>query len=137
MNHRGYSTSWLSPRGSGGRAAVALVRPGGYVAFHEADGTLHVCDPPVQAWDRAGDLLITYARSAGIDLFIGRTIPRLLRAAGLVDVNSHPLIHTYPPGHARRSILLDFVEDVSERLVETGIASAAEHLFVQAWGHKP
>ncbi|HEX7427057.1 MAG TPA: methyltransferase domain-containing protein [Mycobacterium sp.] len=138
--------------------AVALVRPGGSVAFHEGDWSIHVCDPPLQAWDRAGDLLITYARSAGIDLFIGRKIPRLLRAAGLVDVEAHPLIHIYPPGHARRSILLDFVEDVSERLVETGTASPAEletltdslrrhlddpdtlvvsHLFVQAWGRKP
>jgi ubiquinone/menaquinone biosynthesis C-methylase UbiE len=138
--------------------AVALVRPGGSVAFHEADWSIHVCDPPLQAWDRAGDLLITYARSAGIDLFIGRKIPRLLRAAGLVDVEAHPLIHIYPPGHARRSILLDFVEDVSERLVETGTASPAEletltdslrrhlddpdtlvvsHFFVQAWGRKP
>ena len=138
--------------------AVALARPGGSVAFHEADWSVHVSDPPLQAWDRAEDLLITYARSAGIDLFIGRKIPRLLRAAGLVDVAAHPLIHFYPPGHARRSILLDFVEDVGERMVETGITSRTElktltdslrrhiddpdtlvvsHLFVQAWGHKP
>ncbi len=138
--------------------AVALAKPGGSVAFHEADWSVHVSDPPLQAWDRAEDLLITYARSAGIDLFIGRKIPRLLRAAGLVDVAAHPLIHIYPPGHARRSILLDFLENVSERLVETGIASPTElevltdslrrhlddpdtlvvsHLFVQAWGHKP
>jgi SAM-dependent methyltransferase len=138
--------------------AVALVRPGGFVAFHEADYIAHVCDPPLQAWDRAVEILNIYARSAGVDLFIGRKLPRLLRAAGLVDVEAHPLIHIYPPGHARRSILLDFVEDLSERLVETGTTSPIEletltgslrrhlddpdtlvvsHLFVQAWGRKP
>ena len=138
--------------------AVSLVRPGGSVAFHEADWAIHICDPPQQAWDRAGDLLIAYAQSAGIDLFVGRKMPRLLRAAGLVDVHAHPLIHMYPPGHARRPILLDFVNDVSDRMVETGIASVTElaeltdslrrhlddpdtlvvsHLFVQAWGRKP
>ena len=131
---------------------------GGIVAFHEADWSAHVSDPTLEACDRAQDLLIEYARSAGIDLFIGRKIPRLLREAGLVDVDANPLIHFYPPGHPRRSILLDFVENVSERMVETGITSPTElktltdslrrhtddpdtlvvsHLFVQAWGQRP
>ena len=63
----------------------------------------------------------------------------------------------YPPGHGRRTILLDFVENLSGRLVETGSVVPDElealkgslrqhlddpntlvgsHLFLQAWGHK-
>ena len=33
--------------------ATALVRPGGWVAFHEADYVSHVCDPPSGAWSTA------------------------------------------------------------------------------------
>jgi ubiquinone/menaquinone biosynthesis C-methylase UbiE len=138
--------------------AVALVKADGIVAFHEADYVAHVCDPPLAAWDRAIEVLDTYSRSAGIDLFIGRKLPRLLREGELDDVQVRPLVHVYPPGHARRTILLDFVENLSGRLVETGAVSADElealksslrqhlddpntvvvsHLFVQAWGRKP
>ena len=138
--------------------AVALARPGGFVAFHEADYVAHVCDPPSLAWDRAVEVLNRYSMSSGIDLFIGRKLPRYLREAGLADVEAHPLIHIYPPGHGRRSILLDFVENLSERLVDTNTIPADElgalkrslrehlddpdtlvvsHLFIQAWGRKP
>ncbi len=138
--------------------AVALARPGGVVAFHEADWGAHVCDPPLPAWTRLIALLDAYSRANGIDLFIGRRVPRLLRQAGLLDVRVHPLVHVYPPGHGRRTIMLDFVENLSERLVaqkliaegelrdlKASLASHIEdpetlvvsHLFFQAWGRKP
>jgi hypothetical protein len=128
------------------------------VAFHEADYVAHVCDPPLAAWDRSIEVLSGYSSSAGIDLFIGRKLPRLLREGGLIDVQARPIVHIYPPGHGRRTILLDFMENLSERLVETGTVSDAElaeleqslgdhlddpntvvvsHLFVQSWGRKP
>jgi ubiquinone/menaquinone biosynthesis C-methylase UbiE len=138
--------------------AFSLAKPGGVVAFHEADYVAHICDPPLEAWGRAIEMLNAYSMSAGIDLFIGRKLPRMLRTAGLADVQAHPLIHIYASGHGRRPILLDFVENLSTRLVETGAASQTElqtvkqslerhlndpdtlvlsHLFIQAWGHKP
>jgi SAM-dependent methyltransferase len=138
--------------------AVALVRPGGFVAFHEADWFAHVCDPPLEAWTRLIKLLERYAEINGIDLFVGRRLPRLLRAAGLVDVSSRPIIHVYEPGHSRRSILADFVENLRGRLLEQDLTTQAEldelqgalrdhledpttlvvsHLFIQAWGRKP
>lgn len=137
--------------------AVALTKAGGIVAFHEADYVAHVCDPPLAAWDRAIEVLNTYSCSAGIDLFIGRKLPRLLRDAGVGEIEVRPLVHVYPPGHGRRTILLDFVENLSGRLVETGSVAPDElealkhslrqhlddpdtvvvsHLFLQAWGHK-
>jgi len=138
--------------------AAALVRPGGWVAFHEADYVSHVCDPPSAAWSTLVQLLQTYSARNGIDPLIGRTLPRLLREAGLIDIHVNPLVHVYPPGHGRRNLLLDFSENLSERLVAEGLASESEltglkadlsrhladpntlvvsHLYFQAWGRKP
>ena len=138
--------------------AVALVRPGGWVAFHEADWAAHVCDPPSDAWTAFVELFVKYSERNGIDPFIGRKLPRLLREAGLDDVHVNPLVHVYPPDSGRRSILLDFAENLSERLVALGLVRERElaelktalrrhlddphtlvvsHLFLQAWGRKP
>jgi ubiquinone/menaquinone biosynthesis C-methylase UbiE len=138
--------------------AAALVRPGGWVAFHEADYVSHVCDPPLAAWSTLVELLQTYSEGNGIDHLIGRKVPRLLREAGLIDVRVNPIVHVYPPGHGRRGILLDFSENLSERLVAqkligepelTGLKAelsrhladpdtlVVSHLYFQVWGRKP
>jgi len=138
--------------------AAALVRPGGWVAFHEADYVSHVCDPPLEAWTRLVQLLEAYSNANGIDPYIGRKLPRLLREAGLVEIGVNPIIHVYPPGHGRRLILLEFAENLSERILLQKMISEREltalkaelarhlanpdtlvvsHMFVQAWGHKP
>ncbi len=138
--------------------AVRLARPGGIVAFHEADAGTHACDPPLAAWTRLRDLLNRYARLNGIDVFVGRRLPRLLRQAGLVDVRSRQIVHLDGPGHDRRWILSSFVENLRERLlaealivpdeldelqaelkrhIEDPDTLVASHLFVQAWGRKP
>jgi ubiquinone/menaquinone biosynthesis C-methylase UbiE len=93
--------------------AAALVRPGGWVAFHEADYISHVCDPPSAAC---------------------------------------------PPGHGRRNLLLDFSENLSDRLIAQNLVGAGElaglkadlsrhladagtlvvsHLYFQVWGRRP
>ena len=138
--------------------AVALARPGGWVAFHEADYVSHVCDPPSAAWSRLIELLQTYSALNGIDPLIGRKLPRLLREAGLMDVRVNPIIHVYPPGHGRRNLLLDFSENLSDRLVAQKLVGSLElsalkadlskhledpdtlvvsHLYIQSWGRKP
>lgn len=138
--------------------AVALARTGGWVAFHEADYVSHVCDPPSNAWTSLVELLQTYSAMNGIDPMIGRKLPRLLRAAGLTDIRVNPVIHVYPPDHGRRNLLLDFSENLSERLVAQKLIGESEltglkaelsrhladpdtlvvsHLYFQAWGRKP
>src|SRR5262249_33945278 len=138
--------------------AAKLVRPGGSVAFHEADYVSHVCDPPLDAWTSLLGLVQRYSERNGIDPFIGRRVPRLLREAGLVDVRVNPIIHIYPPRHGRRNILLDFAENLSERILAQGLADEQEltnlktalsrhladphtlvvsHLFFQSWGRRP
>ena len=138
---------------------VRLVRPGGAVALHEADCIGHqMCDPPLPAWTRLFQLLNTYAEMNGIDRFIGRKVPRMLRQAGLVDVRVNPLLHVYPPGHERRMVPLEFVENVRERLLSVGLVSDGEldellaalkrhmedpqtevfsAILIQAWGRTP
>ena len=137
---------------------VALVKPGGVVALHEADWRAHVCDPPLPAWDRLMQALDAYSRAKGMDLYVGRRIARMLRNAGLVDVRVNPLIHIYGPDHSRRPIFLQFVNNLRDRIVSQGLISEAEfadsvaslerhlgepetlvvsHLFIQAWGRKP
>jgi ubiquinone/menaquinone biosynthesis C-methylase UbiE len=137
---------------------VALVKPGGVVASHEADYLPHLCDPPSPAWDRLFAIYEAYSRQNGIDLFVGRKTYRLLRNAGVVDVQVNPIIHVYPHGHNRRTIFWDFLQNVRDSVVTQGFVSASEladlmadlrhhlddpgtlvvsHLFFQVWGRKP
>jgi hypothetical protein len=94
----------------------------------------------------------------GIDRTIGPRIPRILREAGLVDVRVNPLVHVYPLGHGRRMLLLEFVENARDRILDKKLLGEVElneltaalrrHLedpetlvlssvFVQAWGRTP
>jgi len=137
---------------------VALTRPGGMVASYEADYGPHFCDPPSPAWDRLFEVLQAYSRATGIDLFVGRKTHRMLRDAGIVDVQVRPVIHVYPPGKNRRTIFLDFIENIRGRAVAAGLVDESEltglmeelrrhledpytlvvsHLFFQVWGRKP
>ena len=138
--------------------AVRLVRAGGWVAFHEVDWAACLCDPPSAAWDDLVALMQTYAARNDIDLFIGRKTPRLLREAGLVDVQVNSLIHTYPLGNPRRNVMLDFAHNLSDRFLAQELITEealtdlkhalAQHLnqaetlvligpYMQAWGRKP
>ena len=109
-------------------------------------------------WDRVIGPFRRYAKANGIDLFAGRRLPRLLREAGVIEIQSRLLANAYELGHPAWSILNDFLENLEGRFVETGLADADElealssalarhiddpdtyvisHLFVQAWGRKP
>jgi hypothetical protein len=54
-------------------------------------------------------------RAAEVDLYLGRRLPALLRAAGVVDVRVRPLVSVCPKGHPLRSLFPHFVENVRER----------------------
>jgi SAM-dependent methyltransferase len=137
---------------------VRLVRPGGAVALHEADSTTQRYDPPLPAQARLLQVLNLYAEMNGIDRAIGPKVPRMLREAGVVDVQVNPLVHIYPPGHGRRTLFLEFVENARSRILEKNLigrieldeltAALKDHLedpetlvlssvFIQAWGRIP
>ncbi len=136
---------------------VRLARPGGVVAFHEPDSTTQRIDPPHPAQDRLLELLARYGAMNGIDRSIGLRVPRMLREAGLVDVRVNSLVHAYPPGHGRRMLVLDFVENARSRVLEKRLIAEGElddlvgalrrhledpdtlvvsSLFLQVWGRK-
>jgi ubiquinone/menaquinone biosynthesis C-methylase UbiE len=138
--------------------AVAMTKPGGAVALHEAVWPVCTYDPPLDEWDRLYDIVRAYADLNGIDLFIGRRVARLLREHGLIDIGSKAITHLYPIDHGRRMIALDFVENLSGRFVEQNLIDSDElselkaalkrhlenpdtfaisNLYVLAWGRKP
>jgi SAM-dependent methyltransferase len=137
---------------------VALVQPGGIVALYEGDWMGVFCEPPLPAWTRLTDLCHQYASMHDIDLFAGRKTPRMLREAGLVDIQVEPLIRMCPQGHLHRTLLPCFVENLRERLLAQGITSEEElsnllnelkrhlddphtlvfgGLFFKTWGRRP
>jgi ubiquinone/menaquinone biosynthesis C-methylase UbiE len=137
---------------------VALARPGGIVASHEADWGWGFCDPPSPAWDRLLVVFKSYSRNIGIDLFVGRRTHQMFRTAGLHDIHVTPIVHVYPPNNSRRYIFVDLLESVRDRLVKDGLMREVEfkehlrelkqhlegpntlvisHLFFQVWGKKP
>jgi SAM-dependent methyltransferase len=108
------------------REMVSLVRPGGWVASFEADFLAHICDPPLPAWTRLIDAYTAYSAAQGIDLFVGRRTHRLFRAAGVVDIRVDAVVHVYPPGHDRRPILRDFINNVREKLIDGGFIGRSD-----------
>jgi ubiquinone/menaquinone biosynthesis C-methylase UbiE len=135
--------------------AVSLVRPGGVVAFHEADFITCVCDPALPEWDRLYQAMVAYGQASGTDPFLGRRLPRMLSAAGVTDIHVTPLAHAYLDGHTRRATFVHFAHNLHDRLLASGLMSDDEfvhcvaavgchlddpgttvfsHLFIQAWG---
>ena len=85
---------------------VRLARPGGTVALQEPDARAWLCDPPHPAFDRLkAELLAVYERM-GRDFHIGRRAGRLLREAGLREVEVRPTARITHPGDYYHAFLL-------------------------------
>jgi SAM-dependent methyltransferase len=136
---------------------VGALKPGGWLVLEEADPGLQprVCpdeygEEQVLA-NRLKAAFRTLMADRGVDLSFGRTLPRLLRSAGLVDVQSD----SYFPmgGPACNELERATVQQIRERLVASGLATPDEidqHLsnvaaggldlatspMVSAWGRK-
>ena len=139
-------------------ALVGALRPGGWLLVEDADPALQplICPDEYGAEQRLANKLRrgfrTLLAERGADLGYGRTLPRLLRGAGLVEVAAD----AYFPLSGPACTLLEraTVEQVRGRLVAAGLATDAEveaHLrnvvtgrldlatspMVSAWGRKP
>ena len=137
---------------------VESLRPGGWLLLEEADPGLQplVCPDESSDAERLANRLKrgfrTLMAERGVDLAFGRTLPRLLRKAGLVEVQSD----AYFPmgGPACDELERATIEQISDELVEHGLATPEEierHLravatgqldlatspLVSAWGRKP
>jgi SAM-dependent methyltransferase len=137
---------------------VASLRPGGRLLLEDADPALQplICpDESGPAQALANRLRSGFRRlmaDRGADLAYGRTLPRLLRQAGLIEVEADAYFPVTSP--AATVLELATVEQIRERLVAAGMATDAEinqHLsnvaagdldlatapMISAWGTVP
>lgn len=137
---------------------IGALRPGGWLLVEEADPVLQplVCPDEFGEAQQLANRLKTAFRvllaERGTDLAYGRRLPRLLREAGLVDVQSD----AYFPmgGPACNELERATVEQIRELLISTGSATDEEierHLsqvasggldlatspMVSAWARRP
>jgi protein-L-isoaspartate O-methyltransferase len=139
-------------------AMVSALRPGGRLVVEEADPALQplVCleqaGPAEQLANRLKAGFRQLMADRGVDLAYGRTLPRQLREAGLVDVAAD----AYFPVSGPACVELEraTTEQLRDRLLAAGLATAEEidrHLtnvsgelvdlatspMVTAWGRRP
>jgi len=137
---------------------VAALRPGGWLLVEEADPALQplVCPdesgPEQELANRLKVGFRTLMAGRGVDLAYGRTLPRHLRNAGLVDVAADAFFPVTGPACA--VLERATVVQIRDRLIDAGLATADEierHLaavddgtldlatspLVSAWGRPP
>jgi SAM-dependent methyltransferase len=105
---------------------IRLARPGGWVASQEPDAEHALCYPPLPAWDHLRTIFLVSHDRLGADLRIGRRLPELFRQAGLEDVEVMSYAPAYPPGHSRRTLLLDLVRSMRPMILKLGLADERE-----------
>jgi SAM-dependent methyltransferase len=121
---------------------ISAVRPGGWLFLEEADPGLQplVCPDEFGDEQRLANRLKLAFRSLmserGVDLSFGRTLPRLLRSAGMIDVRSD----AYFPigGPVCNELERATIEQIRDRLISRGFATVDEieqHLTNVAFGH--
>ncbi|MFJ9680615.1 methyltransferase domain-containing protein [Streptomyces sp. NPDC101194] len=140
------------------RRMVQALRPGGWLLLEDADPGLQplLCPdesgPAQQLANRLRSGFRALMASRGADLAYGRTLPRLLREAGLEDVRADAYFPITSPACAVLEAAT--VRQIRRRLVAEGLATDAEidrHLanvatgrldlatapMISAWGRRP
>jgi SAM-dependent methyltransferase len=137
---------------------IALVRPGGTLAVEEVDDASWLCHPAHPSWDILVETYHSAFRASGGNVFFGRCLPEMLRAAGLEDVQWKVHVDTVPPGAYRRKHLLSLLDSLQHKVISLGLLTdklfaahkealevhlddpdtiLIDKLLVQAWGRKP
>jgi ubiquinone/menaquinone biosynthesis C-methylase UbiE len=135
-----------------------IVKPGRWVALEEVDWLSWVCEPMHPAWARLLEINTEIWGKRGMDVFVGRKLPRMLMQAGLTDVQSKIHLPVYRSDHEYQFLLLAFSNINREEMIAKGYVNEAEYtemteslkehlskpdtftmwsLFCQAWGRKP
>ncbi len=137
--------------------AIRLARPGGTIAFQEADGETLRCFPPHPAWTTLRRAWLGSFPDGGDDPLAHRCY-RLMRRAGLTDVQYRPVLVGVRAEDRWRDYLPATVESLRARVIERGLIAEADfeptlaacrrHLqdpetiftgpaLVQTWGRLP
>ena len=113
---------------------VAALRPGGWLLVEDADTELQplACldevGPAQQRANRLRRAVRELLTRRGADLRYGRTLPRALRAAGLVDVTA---VGSFPVG----GVACDRLETATVRMVRTELLAAGLATDVEIDAH--
>ena len=125
-------------RGAALASMIAALRPGGRLLVEEADPGLQplLCPddhgPAQHLANRLRHGFRTLMAERAADLAYGRTLPRLLREHGLVDVAADAYFPITAPACA--TLERATVEQIRDRLIDAGIATSP---MISAWGRKP
>jgi ribosomal protein S18 acetylase RimI-like enzyme/SAM-dependent methyltransferase len=112
------------------RSMVGALRPGGWLLLEDADPALQplICPdehgPEQELANRLRHGFRRLLQERGADLAYGRTLPRLLREAGLADVQADAYFPMTSP--ACDVLEAATVRQVRDRLIEHGYATAEE-----------
>jgi ubiquinone/menaquinone biosynthesis C-methylase UbiE len=106
--------------------AIALARPGGTVAFQEADISTLTCYPPHPAWDRLRQLLEEVFACVGNDIRLGQRLYQLARHAGLEDVQYRPFLVGFRSGDPMLDFVPATVESVRSTIVHHGLIAEGD-----------
>jgi SAM-dependent methyltransferase len=136
---------------------VSLARTGGIVAVESWDCASHVCHPENPSWQILNDAYRDAIRPTNGDGTSGRTLPWLLRSAGISDIQTKIHVAAVAVGTPRRMHRLSLLEITKPKILALGRLSEAEfekhktaladyladpntllidQLFVQSWGRK-
>jgi ubiquinone/menaquinone biosynthesis C-methylase UbiE len=105
---------------------VRIARPGGIVAVQERDAQAWTCDPPHPAFEQLRDAIIDAYRRTGKDFNIGRRTGRMLRHAGLEDVQVRATARVTNPGSYYQTFLLTVAGLVRTVILDGGQILADE-----------
>jgi SAM-dependent methyltransferase len=136
---------------------VALLKPGGTIALQDYDRVSYVCYPEHPSWTVLLDAYTEAFRAGGGNGATGRTLPHLLRSAGVRNVHTKVHVRAVPVGESRRTLHLTMIEAMHDNILDLGRFSEREftehkkallqhlsdpdtllidRLLVQAWGRK-
>ncbi len=137
---------------------VAALRPGGVLLVEDADPALQPLScleetgPEEELANRLRRGFRSLLAERGVDLAYGRSLPRRLRATGLVGVAAEAFFPVSDP--ACNQLEIATVNLIRDQLLDLGVATAAEiarHLdavaagkldlaqppMISCWGHRP
>ena len=133
------------------------VAPGGVLVLEEFEyATLQVADaghPLAAAVTRVNDALLALTKAMGIDVFIGRHLPDLIEASGLVDVE-HEATLRITRGSEQLTMAKATTAMIAPKLLSDGRVTEADvddwfralcdptfrmidYALVSAWGRRP
>jgi SAM-dependent methyltransferase len=140
------------------REMIRLARPGAVIAAQEIDISGAFCEPAHPAWDRLLRAFRESVARVGAEPAIGRRLAAILTSAGVEDVELEVTARLDPPGSARRTQVLDLVENARPGILRAGLLDESElavrlselrahladpativfgGLLFQAWGRRP